>query len=448
MSKNIYACVECGFETPKWMGRCTRCGSWDTLREVESQVSAASKAGRTVSDKLEISKLKDISDKVEGRLSTGFDEFDRVLGGGLVKDEVVLLGGEPGIGKTSLLLQVSNNIVKVGDRCLYVSAEESPSQLSVHFKRLKLKGDVEVISSDDIDAIIASVKSKKLSLLVIDSIQTVKTTEMRGLPGGIGQVKECTSRIVEFAKKTGVAVIVVGHITKTGDIAGPKMIEHLVDAVMYLEGETDTNVRFIKVVKNRYGAIGEVGVFTYEQEGYKDAKDLSEMFVKTKDARIGVSRGVIYEGRRAMVIEVQALVSKSSFSIPQRIVNGMNKTRIQMLSAVLSKYSRLNLADKDIYVNISGGLKVNDSALDLAICLAIISSYKKKKIDSKHIAIGEVSLTGQVTSPYQYKERLKTAKRISYKRIFLPFIGKISDKGRPAQRLIYIDSVSQISRYI
>lgn len=445
--KEIYACIECGLESLKWMGRCTQCGSWGSFKKVS--VPKSDPQGIRKRNKVKVEKILSARRKIYSRLKTGFLEFDRVLGGGLVEGEVVLLGGEPGVGKTTLLLQLLNNVHSPKSKCLYVSSEESLEQLSVHTERLGLSRNWDVICNDDIDAILATLRGRKLALVVIDSVQTINTKDLAGLSGGVGQVRECASRIVNFAKSEGIAVVLIGHITKGGDLAGPKVLEHIVDAVFYLEGDPTNNIRLIRGIKNRFGSTREIGVFSFEQKGFSDVKNPSEIFILSKEPRVGICKGVIFEGRRAILVEVQALITKSTFSLPQRVVSGIKKAKVQMLCALLSKYTKANLLEKDVYVNIANGLKADDSSLDLCICIALLSSYLNKEVDPSKVAIGEVSLTGQVHPTDLLLEKLKALERLGYKDVVVPkeFFLQMKGKKREGNNT-GCDSISFLARFL
>jgi DNA repair protein RadA/Sms len=442
-NRQVYACIECGFESPKWMGKCTQCGSWGSFKRIVVTTSDSEEVRNE--EKAEIEKVDLSKDKSKDRLKSGFFEFDRVLGGGVVGGEVILLGGEPGVGKTTLLLQLLNSIDSSKGKCVYVSSEESSEQLSIHAKRLGLRGSWRVICEGDIDIVLNTLKDEDLSLVIVDSIQTVKTDDLRGLPGGVGQVKECASRMVDFAKSRSVAVILIGHITKGGDLAGPKILEHIVDAVFYLEGDPSGNIRLIRSIKNRFGSTREIGVFSFGKKGFADVKDPSEAFILSTEPRIGVCKGVIFEGRRAILVEVQALISKSTFSLPQRVVSGIKRAKIQMLCALLSKFTKARLVDKDVYVNIANGLKVEDSSLDLAVCIALLSSYFEKKVNPKRVAIGEASLTGKIHSTGNLVDKMEALKRLGYEDVIVPeeFKGVIGRGG-----YIFCDSVSDVSKVL
>jgi len=440
MKNEMYACIECGFETPKWMGKCIRCGKWGSLKLVQQDNDKNISSAKGKKSKiLKFNPEKLI--KLE-RSRTGFKEFDRVLGGGFVDGEVILIGGEPGIGKTTFLLQVINNLINKNNKCVYISAEETLEQIGVHSKRLGIHSKFDFISDDNVDTVINSLVDKKYKLVIVDSIQTVKSEDIKGLTGGVGQVKVCTEKLVDFAKRYNTSIILVGHITKGGDLAGPKVIEHLVDAVFYLEGEASSNIRIIRSFKNRFGSTRDIGVFTFEKDGFIDAENPAEIFIRSKKPRMGICKGVVFEGRRAILIEIQALITNSIFSVPQRVVSGILKSKIQMLCAVLTKYTRANFLNKDVYINIANGLKSNDSSLDLALCIALLSSYFNKKINPLEVAIGEVSLTGQIYSTDLIFEKVKSLKSLGYVRIALPLEAlKVVENNKYA---MFFDSVNDL----
>ncbi len=426
-SSNVYVCSNCAYESPKWAGQCPSCGEWGTLVE---EIRETSKSSRRGAQSAEIRQLSDVKSLETKRISTGFSEFDRVLGGiegeqGFVSGEVILLSGEPGIGKSTLLLQVISNLSKRGEKVLYVSAEESAEQIFVRAKRI-LGGEMEktkipMINSADIDSILDSLEKEKPKFVVIDSIQTVFTNEIRSLPGGTSQVKETASRITTFAKKNNVTVIIVGHVTKEGVVAGPKLLEHLVDAVVNLEGESNSGYRILRTGKNRFGSTNEVGVFEMQDKGLVDVTNVSKLFIGEhgKDA-VGVCTSAITEGNRILLVEVQALTNTTPFALPKRVSEGISNARLQLLCAILSRHAGINLSDKDVYVNIAGGLKVKEPAIDLAVCLAIASSAKNKALKPDSIAFGEVSLTGDIRPVSRMDDRTKEAKRLGYKNFYVP----------------------------
>jgi len=423
------------------MGKCTNCGKWETLKLVP-ETDQNNARNRNKAKKIKVSHITSKGETVRlDRLSTGFQEFDRVLGGGLVKGAVLLIGGHPGVGKTTLLLQILSKIKNC--KSVYVSGEESSEQLSIHAKRLKILQDIPAISSNNIDSIIATIDDLKPLVVVIDSIQTVETSDLNSIAGGVGQVKECTSRLIHYAKSTGTIIFLVGHITKGGDIAGPKVIEHLVDGVFYIEGDSSTKIRLVRSMKNRFGSTREVGVFEFGAQGYDDAKNPSEIFVLTRKPQVGVCKGVIFEGRRALIVEVQALVTDCVFSVPQRVVSGLKKVKVQMISALLTKHTKANLLDKDIYVNVANGLKIDDSSIDLSIAIAVFSSFSNKKVTEDKVAIGELSLTGEVHPGSSIIEKVKTLKDLGYKELILA--KKIKDSLAHKDKITFIETLSELT---
>lgn len=397
------------------MGRCIKCGMWDSLKSVD-----VGKSKNKKNTKIEINRLQSRKRKNILRKKTGFSEFDRVLGGGLVQDEVILLGGEPGIGKTSLLMKLLDNLHSKNFKVVYVSAEESFEQLQIHAKRLGVKKNIDVITSNDVDNIINSISGEKYDFLIVDSVQTIKTDELKSVVGGLGQVKECTSRLVQYAKSSNTSVVLVGHITKGGELAGPKAIEHIVDAVLILYGEEEGNLRFLKASKNRFGSTQELGVFNFINGNFSDVKNPSEVFTVSKKPMIGICKGAVFEGRRGIVVEVQTLTTRSSLKVPQRIVSGFRRAKVQMLCALLTKYTKADFLNKDVYVNLANGINVNDSSLDLCLCIALISSYHKKKVSNNVIALGEVSLTGQIKSTTAIHQKLKFLCDQRYEEVIIP----------------------------
>jgi DNA repair protein RadA/Sms len=421
------------------MGQCPSCSEWGTMVEELAKPKLASKMPS--SQAIVVKNLNEVEKMSVRRTSTGLTEFDRVLGGheneqGYVDGEVILLSGEPGVGKSTILLQVIYNLSKAGENVLYVSAEESIDQLYIRAERLfKEKLDqtkIAAVSTGDIDAILATISEQKAKFVVIDSIQTIYTPELRSLPGGAAQVKECSSRITTFAKQNNVTVIIVGHVTKEGIVAGPKLLEHLVDCVVSLEGERSTGFRILRTGKNRFGSTNEVGVFEMTDGGLTDLIDVSKVFLSEHaEGSVGVCTSAILEGNRILIVEVQALTNTTPFSLPKRVAEGVSTSKLQLLCAILSKHARLDLSDKDVYVNVAGGLKVREPAIELAICLAIASSVKNKPLPSKTIAFGEVSLTGDLRKVSRIDDRIKEAKKIGYKKIVsasdLPHISRLQN---------------------
>lgn len=432
----VYVCSNCGASSAKWTGQCSVCKEWNTLEEevlikAESDiVRGAKKLELRVFNEIELSELQ--------RISSGFSEFDRVLGGennkqGLVRGEVALISGDPGIGKSTLLLQVLAHLASQGHRVLYVSAEESEQQIAIRANRVLAKvpanDNFKITSSYNLDAILESLHEDTPDFVVIDSIQTVSTTQVRGLAGGISQIKACTINLVNFAKENNVTMLIVGHINKEGNVAGPKVLEHLVDAVFQIEGEEKSGYRVVRGLKNRFGTTNEVGILGLEDKGIIDIKDASSYFVSS-DSAPGVCRSAILEGNRVLVVEIQALTNNSFYSMPKRISEGISLSKVQVIAAILERHAKLRLSDKDIYVNVAGGLRVRDPAIDLAVASAIASSLKSAVLESNIAVLGELSLTGRVGKVSRAETRKKELVRLGYKRIIdskkLPNISQIA----------------------
>jgi len=419
--RTIYVCQKCGCQSPKWVGRCPECGAWNSMVEtlVSIQAGTSRLANRGKSKAAKPLKLSEIEKKKLTRLKTGTGEFDRVLGGGIVPGSVVLLAGEPGIGKSTLLTQI---IAKVGGfdsrrTGLYVSAEESPQQIKIRTKRLKVKEEKFLIFSvkKAIDLYITIQQFSHLSIVIIDSIQSMAANDLTGTAGSIGQVRECANRLLQIAKKTNIAIFIIGHITKTGAIAGPKVLEHLVDVVLYLEGDRSHNFRILRAHKNRFGAIDEVGLFEMKEEGMIEIDSPSKLFLSNRVKKVpGSAVAVVLQGVRPVLVEVQALVVPTSLIVPRRVANGISFRRLQLLSAVLQKRSRLPLNKFDVYLNIVGGLKIDEPAVDLAVCLAIASSLKNKIISQNIVFIAEVGLLGELREVSQIEKRVNEATRLGF----------------------------------
>ncbi|MBU0670898.1 DNA repair protein RadA [Patescibacteria group bacterium] len=413
----IYVCSNCDSQFPKWQGQCPDCGKWGTVgKELEGKASKA-KAQKDVPT-AKTQSLNKISNKNLVRLSTKIDELDRVLGDGIVPGSIILLGGDPGIGKSTLILQAAAN---VGENVIYVSAEESAEQVKMRLDRLKLPGDkIDFLPEENVDVICKTIIEKKPSLAIIDSIQTVYTEDVDAESGNVSQIRAATVKFLETAKKNNIPIILIGHVTKDGALAGPKALEHLVDAVMYLEGDQYHHFRILRTVKNRFGSTREVGIFDMQDKGLVEVKDPSGIFLENKIDAPGSCLATIIEGSRIFVIEVQALVTKTVFGYPQRKASGFDTNRLQLLTAVLTKRAKLPLSAQDIHVNITGGMKINDPAVDLALCLAIASAYIDKPLPKDLVAIGEVGLAGEVRNVNRLEDRKKEAQKLGYKNIITP----------------------------
>ncbi len=438
MSKNdiSYVCSNCGASYLKWSGQCLNCNQWNTLEEEVVYDSQKNALTAGVQAEVKIQKLKDIRATDLTRTASGFGEVDRVLGGeknkGFVKGQVVLLSGDPGIGKSTILLQILNNLAKGKHEAIYVSAEESAHQIALRAERIggKSISSLKIVSGFDVDAIIGLISKENPEFVVIDSIQTISTQDVRGMAGGIAQVKACTGKLVNFAKAHDICMVIVGHINKEGNVAGPKTLEHLVDTVLHLEGDKRGGFRIIRSLKNRFGSTDEVGILGMDSTGMVDLDDASKYFVSDDDLE-GVARGAILEGNRILIVEVQSLVSPSAFAMPKRVAEGISLAKLQVILAILQKHSKIRLADKDVYVNIAGGLKIKDPSIDLAIAASIVSSVKSKKINNNKLIVGELSLTGKVGLVRNIGSREKEIRRLGYKEIIdnrsLTNISRIAD---------------------
>lgn len=419
-TKTVYFCSNCGAESPKWVGRCPSCGEWNTM--VEEKVSADTRGRRKglVRSSRPV-KLSDIEVGEDTRMRMPSSELNRVLGGGLVAGSLTLIGGEPGIGKSTLLLQ---NILSIrGRRILYVSGEESAAQLKLRADRLgKVSENTFILCETQLDAIFTQIENVKPELLIVDSIQTIMSTEIESAAGSVSQVRECAASLLRYAKESGVPVVLVGHINKEGAIAGPKVLEHIVDTVLQFEGDRQYLYRLLRAIKNRFGSTNEIGIYEMVEHGLREVKNPSEMLLSEnrEDAMSGMAIGVTMEGVRAFLVEVQALVSTAAYGTPQRSVTGFDQRRLNMLLAVLEKRSRLRLGQKDVFLNIAGGLKVNDPAIDLAVISAILSSNVDTEIEPGVCMAGEVGLSGEIRPVNRIEQRIGEAEKLGFKRMLVP----------------------------
>lgn len=430
-AKSVFVCSECGYEAPKWMGRCPSCGSWNTF--YEEKLEATSSSGNVV--KLRESekprKLNSVEGRDEIRTKTGYEEVDRVLGGGLVKGSLVLLGGEPGIGKSTLILQLCNKLASEGNKIagdenrgivLYVSGEESAEQVKLRADRLNIDNDnIMFLGETDIDAIETQILDIKPKLVIIDSIQTMFSNEITSAPGTVSQVREITARIMKCCKQNQITTIIIGHVTKDGNIAGPRILEHMVDTVLYLEGERYFSYRILRSVKNRFGSTNEIGMFEMKNEGMCEVTNPSSVLISEDSEEVpGACIVCSLEGTRPLLVELQALTTTSIYGIPKRTGNGIDFNKIALLIAVLEKRARMNLGNQDVYLNVVSGMKINEPAIDLGIAAVIASSFKSVYIPKNTAIIGEVGLTGEIRAVNMIDKRLKEAQRLGIKRIIIP----------------------------
>lgn len=420
--KIVFACQSCGHESPKWLGRCPDCTQWNTFVEERLERSPDARSALALGTGEHPSPVTEIPTAGEGRLLSGIGEFDRVLGGGLVPGSVVLIGGDPGIGKSTLLLQAFAALSEKGLVCLYVSGEESRNQIKMRAERLGIKASkLLVLSETCLENILQQLRKKKPAALVIDSIQTVFTSSLPSAPGSIGQVREVSGSVVALAKKSGLSAFLIGHVTKDGSIAGPRVLEHMVDTVLYFEGERGHNFRILRAVKNRFGSANEIAVFEMKEAGLKEVTNPSELFLSERPVSVPGSVVVAsMEGTRPILVELQALVSPSFLAVPRRTAIGVDHNRVALLIAVLEKKMGVSLFNQDVFVNVAGGVHIDEPAVDLGVAAAVASSYQEKPIDPRTVLFGEVGLAGEIRGIAQAEARVKEAGRLGFKRCILP----------------------------
>jgi len=413
-----YICGECGYESAKWMGKCPQCESWNTMTEfAEVKVKSGAPTGTAVSQKL--SKVVSLPQK---RISAGMSELNRVLGGGLIRGMVVLLGGDPGIGKSTLLLQAADTLA--GESVvLYVSGEESASQIKMRADRLGMKNDIDVLCETDLDQIIDEATNTRCNVLIVDSIQTIISEESAGAPASVSQGRAATARLTRYAKETGGIVLIVGHVTKDGNIAGPRVLEHIVDTVLYFEGDRHEGLRLLRAVKNRFGSTNEVGVFEMGDGGMQEVADPSRLFLSGQSAP-GCCVTCAMEGTRPILAEVQSLLTDNAFGNPRRTSAGVDTGRLSLLLAVLEKKAHLRLSTKDVYLNVVGGLKLDERSTDLAVALCVASAMMDLPLPARTAALGEVGLTGEVRALSRIETRLNECVRLGYDTVLLPKTAK------------------------
>ncbi len=441
-----FVCSECGYESPKWMGKCVKCGSWNSFAEEIS--TPAPRYGvqkdNTYLTREKPKKLKDITTGNEKRIKTGSGELDRVLGGGIVEGSLILVGGDPGIGKSTLLLQISDKVA-ADRRVLYVSGEESAEQIKIRAERLGAASDnLLILPQTELDSIIATSDSEKPSVMIIDSIQTIYKNDISSAPGSMTQVREVTHHIMRYAKENKVAVFIVGHVTKEGNIAGPMMLEHMVDCVLYFEGERTQSYRVLRTIKNRFGSTNEIGVFEMKDTGLAEVKNPSEMLLKGRPEMVSGSTVVCtLEGTRPVLAEVQALCSPSGFGNARRMSTGVDYNRAVLLAAILEKQLGFSLQNQDIYLNVVGGIRIVETATDLAIIMAIASNFKNFIIDSKTLILGEVGLTSEVRAISFCEQRISEAEKMGFEYAIIPHLNISALSKKTKLKLIGVKNVSE-----
>lgn len=445
--KSKFVCQECGYESAKWLGRCPGCGSWNTMVE-ERETSQHKARGISGGDSGKTSPARPITQVVQleqPRADTGIQELNRVLGGGLVPGSLILVGGDPGIGKSTLLLQASHRLARLGMPILYVSGEESAEQTRLRADRLQaLDPNLFVAAETDLNAVETLIDQVKPKLLVIDSIQTVYHPEITSAPGSVAQVRECTGRLMRWAKGRGIAVIIVGHVTKEGAIAGPRMLEHMVDCVLYFEGERHHTYRVLRAVKNRFGSTNEIGLFEMRSMGLTEVENPSEMFLSERPSGVaGSAVAASIEGTRPVLIELQALVAPTSFATPRRMAAGLDHNRVTMIMAVLEKRLGMFLQNQDAYVNVVGGVRLDEPAVDLAVAVSLASSFRDQITRPKDVFIGEVGLTGEVRGVSRLEQRTAEASNMGFQRVILPAKNRRGWSPPKQLEVIWVETVEE-----
>ena len=446
-SESVFFCSSCGYESKKWMGQCPACGEWNTFSE-ETVVRASSKAsvGTAARGNVKAVSLSEIQSDEEIRMDTGFTELSRVLGGGIVPGSLILVGGDPGIGKSTLLLQTAANMAAAGKKLIYISGEESLRQIKLRADRVgSISDGLKFMSETNIDLITEVLEREKPDLAVIDSIQTMYTSEAQSVPGRVTQVRECAQRMMMCAKTNEIACFLVGHVTKEGTVAGPRVLEHIVDTVLQFESGDQFGYRLLRSAKNRFGSTNEIGVFEMSSEGLKEVKNPSEYLLEGRPKNAtGAVVTCLIEGSRPMLMEVQGLAAETQYGLARRQANGIDYNRFTMLLAVLSKRCGLNLSNMDAYVNIAGGMKVTQPSADLAVVASVISSFKNIAVAEDTVIFGEVGLSGEVRSVPQVNERIREAVKLGFKRVILPKVNLKGLKSYDGIELCGINFISEL----
>jgi DNA repair protein RadA/Sms len=457
-TRTAYRCTECGADYSKWQGRCDTCGEWNTLVEetVAPKLAAATAAARRIGGARTLAeggsvavtpKLRDVVGSSAERWATSIDEFDFVLGGGIVPGSMILVGGEPGIGKSTLLLQVAARLQQAGRATLYSSGEESALQVKLRAERLgESAGDVSLLSETNLETILATAGAASPDVLIVDSIQTIFTADLEGAPGNVGQVRECAARLMRFAKESGTTVFVVGHVTKGGGIAGPKTLEHIVDTVLYFEGESTLDHRVLRATKNRFGSVDEIGVFRMSEQGLEPVANPSELFMGDRATHAsGSAVTALLEGTRPLLVEIQALAAKAGFGTPQRVATGFDGRRLALLLAVLDKRAGLSFAQLDVFLNVVGGMQLQEPAGDLAVAAALASSVYDVALPANAIFVGELGLGGEVRTVSQVERRIAEAANMGLERVYLAARGLPRRASRDVE-LVGVSTIQELLR--
>ncbi len=453
----VFECQGCGQQTSKWMGQCPGCGEWNKIEEVRLHVSASS--GPSVNNRFSMTKLSgetvdlsEVNTVDYPRVETKIAEFDGVLGGGFVPGSVVLIGGEPGIGKSTLLIQTSERMNQQAQKVLYVSGEESIQQIALRGQRLGLavKG-IKIVSETELEKVLDKFEEEKPKFVIIDSIQTIFTNQLSAAPGSVSQIKDCAARLSRFAKETGTTMVFVGHVTKDGDLAGPRVLEHIVDTVLYFEGEKDNTVRILRAFKNRFGSVNEIGVFAMGGKGLEEIRDIGTMFVANKNNVPGSCSFMTQEGNRPIIVEIQSLLDATQANIPIKSAVGFDQKRLSMIMAVMNKFLGQSVYAYNVFVSLIGGMKTQDTCADLPIFLSMISSFKDKPLPPSIVAFGEIGLTGELRANYNYESRIKEAARLGIKTIIMPTIEgpkKTILQNKYSVTIIDCENVQSVVQYL
>jgi DNA repair protein RadA/Sms len=439
-TKIKYICSNCAYESLKWLGKCPECDSWNSFTEEIIETNKRKPA--SFKGEVRFKKITEITATEDDRIKTGINEFDRVLGGGLMPGSVILLGGDPGIGKSTLVMQSAS---KIKEKVLYVTGEESEKQIKIRSQRLKLKSEnFYVLAETNMGPILSAIKSLSPSVVIIDSIQTVYRNELENSPGTVTQIRECTSLLMEEAKKKHFCVIVVGHVTKEGMIAGPKILEHIVDTVIQFEGESNHTFRILRAQKNRFGSTNEIGIFEMHEEGLTEVKNPSELFLSERDRETpGSVVTASIEGTRPLLLEVQALVTPTNFGYPQRVTTGFDQRRLSILLAVLEKRGNYRLSANNVFLNVAGGVRISEPAVDLAVCCSIVSSLLDKVVDNQIVLIGEVGLGGEIRSVGHIEKRIQEAEKLGFERIIIPKNNQKNAKNDTSIKVIAVETLME-----
>ena len=442
-----FFCKECGFETSVWSGKCPSCNAWSSMTETTKIVGKKTKDKEQAlfTDKIELIPLSQVKVGQNIREKTGINEFDTVIGGGIVSGMSALIGGEPGIGKSTIMLQIASKIASNGKKILYASGEESPEQIHLRSKRLNVLSDnILLYCSNDAEAIFNQIKSLKPDIVVIDSIQSVYLAHLDNFPGSITQIRECASLFTQIAKKMNIPIFMIGHVNKEGMVAGPKILEHIVDTVLYFEGELSNQFKMLRTTKNRFGSTNEIGLFEMTDTGLREVANPSELFIEHSKSFPGTAISCVIEGSRAFLIEVQALVSPTSYGNAQRVSVGFDHKRLSLLLAVIDKHLGINMKEFDVFINFSGGMKINDTSADLAIITTILSSIRDLTLPEKTIFLGEIGLNGDIRTVSQIDKRLKEAMKLGYQNVYIPENVKISSKKIEPIRISSVKEIISI----